>query len=72
VARVGSGLPFMVRVWKISPKNMRFFNFFPFGSKKIALGWVKVGSASYLLRVKSKLGSCQGPFILVWEENEVT
>jgi len=32
----GSGLPFMVWVWigKISPKNVKFFNFFPFGSKK--------------------------------------
>jgi len=39
---VGSGQPFMVWVWilKISPKNVKFFNFFPFGSKKIALGWV--------------------------------
>jgi len=34
VARVGSGQPFMVcvRIWKISPKNVKFFNFFPFGS----------------------------------------
>jgi len=29
-----------VRIWKISPKNVIFFNFFPFGSKKIASGWV--------------------------------
>jgi len=42
VARVGSGQPFMVwiRIRKISPKNIKFFNFFPFGSKKIALGLV--------------------------------
>jgi len=42
VARVGSGQPFMVwvRIRKISPKNVKFFNFFPFGSKKIASGRV--------------------------------
>jgi len=42
VARVGSGQPFMVwvKIQKISPKNDKFFNIFPFGSKKIALGWV--------------------------------
>jgi len=33
VARVGPGQPFMVWVWKIFPKNVKFFNFFPFGSK---------------------------------------
>jgi len=40
--RVRSGQPFMVwvRIWKISPKNVKFFNFFPFGSKKIASGRV--------------------------------
>jgi len=37
------------------------FNFFSFGSKKISSGWdkstrVKGGSASYILRLKSKLG----------------
>jgi len=39
---LGSGQPFMVlvRIRKISPKNIKFFNFFSFGSKKIALGWV--------------------------------
>jgi len=33
VTRVGSGQPFMVwvRIRKISPKNVKFFNFFPFG-----------------------------------------
>jgi len=37
VARVGPGQPFMVWVWiwKISTKNVKFFNFFPFGSKNI-------------------------------------
>jgi len=42
VARVGSGQPFMVwvRIRKISPKTVKFFIFFPFGSKKIASGQV--------------------------------
>jgi len=30
-----------VWIWKISPKNVKFFNFFPFGSKKISSGRVK-------------------------------
>jgi len=36
VACVGSGQPFMVWVWiwKISPKNVKFFNFFTLGQKK--------------------------------------
>jgi len=39
----GSGQPSMVWVWvwKISTKNVKFFNFFPFGSKNISSGWVK-------------------------------
>jgi len=64
---LGSGQPFMVwvRIWKISPKNVNFFNFFPFGSKKLLRvrsesTRVKAGSASYLLQVKSELGSGQG------------
>jgi len=64
--RVGSSQPFMVWVWiwKISPKNVKFFNFLPFGSKKsLRVGSestrVKGRSASYLLLVKSKLGSGQ-------------
>jgi len=38
LTRVGSGQPFMVwvRISKIFPKNVKFFNFFPFRSKKIA------------------------------------
>jgi len=53
-----SGQPSMVWVWiwKISPKNVKFFNFFPFRSKSTR---VKGGSASYLLRVKNKLRSGQ-------------
>jgi len=41
--RVGFGQPFMVWVliWKISPKNGKFFNFLPFGSNKISSGRVK-------------------------------
>jgi len=46
---VGSGQLSMVRVWKISLKNVKFFNFFP-------LGQVKGGLASYLLLIKSLLG----------------
>jgi len=38
-ARVGSGQPSIVWVWKISPKNVKFFNFF--GVKKMSSGWVK-------------------------------
>jgi len=43
LTRVGSGQQFMVlvRIWKISPKNVKFFNFFPFKSKIIALGRVR-------------------------------
>jgi len=64
VARVGLGQPFIVWVWisKIFPKNVKFFNFFPSVKKKLLrVGsestQVKAGLASYLLRVKSKLGS---------------
>jgi len=56
LTRVGLDQPFIVWVWiwKISPKNVKFFNFFLFGSESTR---VEGGSASYLLRVKSKLGS---------------
>jgi len=37
----GLGQPSLVWVWKISPQNTKFFNFFPFGSKKISSGRVK-------------------------------
>jgi len=69
---LGLGQPFMVVawIWKISPKNVHFFNFFPFGSKKSLLVWsksaqVKGGLASYLLSVKSKLGSVQSPSLVM-------
>jgi len=62
--QVGSGQPFMVWVWiwKISPRNVKFFIFFPSGQKKslwvgLESTRVKAGLASYLLRVKSKIGS---------------
>jgi len=40
LTRVGSHQPSLVRVWvwKIFPKNTKFFNFFPFGSKKNLFG----------------------------------
>jgi len=67
----GLGQQLMVWVWisKISLKNVKLFNFFPFGSKKyLWVGskstWVEGGLASYLLRVKSKLGLGQGPSLL--------
>jgi len=43
VALVGSGQPSMVLAWvlKIFPKNIKFFNFFPLGSKTISSGRVK-------------------------------
>jgi len=43
LTRVGSDQALMVwvRIWKISPKNVKFFNFFPFGSKKITSGRVR-------------------------------
>jgi len=67
------GQPFLVWVWvwKISPKNLKFFNFFPFGSKKShqvksKSTQVKDWSAHYLLHVKSMLRSGHGPSQLVW------
>jgi len=54
--------PFLVWfwIWNISPIYPEFFNFFPFGSKKsLRIGskstWVKDGSASYLLWIKSMI-----------------
>jgi len=62
LGRVRSGGPSMVWVWKIPPQNVKFFNFFPLDQKKSL--WARLKStrfkgrsASYLLRVKSKLGS---------------
>jgi len=65
---LGEGQPFMVlvRIWKISPKNI---NFFPSGPKKsLRVGsksaQVEGGLPSYLLRVKSRLGSGKGPSLV--------
>jgi len=51
-----------VWIWKFAPKNVKFFNFFPSGQKKSLRvwsksTWLKGKSATYLLWVKSKLGS---------------
>jgi len=61
-----------VWVWKISPKNIKFSILFPSDQKKsLRVGsestLVKGGSASYLLRVKSKLGSGQSKPISILE-----
>jgi len=76
VARVGSGQPFMVwvRIRKISPKTSNFSIFFHSGQKKsLRVGLestrVKAGLASYLLRVKSKLGSGQDPSLVLYNWN---
>jgi len=42
VAQVGSDKPSLVWVWKISPKNPKFFNFCPSGQKE----YHQVGSKS--------------------------
>jgi len=67
---VGSGQPSLVWVRKISPKNHNF-QIFDLRVKKISSGQirskstqVKDGSDSYLLRVKSMLGSGQAPSLL--------
>jgi len=54
---------------KFPLNNTKFFNFFPFGSKKshqVDSKNIKDGSATYLLRVKSMLpgGSSQGPYLI--------
>jgi len=68
---VGLGQTYMVWVWiwKMSPKNVKFSIFFPSGQKiSLRIGSestrVEGGSASYLLQVKSKLGSGQGPSLV--------
>jgi len=60
LTRIGSGQPIMVwvRIWKISPKNVKFFNFFPFG-----LGQKVPGSkpGRPLIYCGSKVSSGRGP-----------
>jgi len=75
VALVGSGQPFMVwvRIWKISPKNVKFFNFFPSGQKNCFGSGRKVPGSKPgrpLIYCGSKVssgrvGSGQGPSLLV-------
>jgi len=59
---LGSSQPFMVWVWKIFPNYVKFSQHFSFVSKKSlrVSTRVKSGLASYLLQVKSKLGSGLG------------
>jgi len=64
-----SHLLFGLELGKFPLKMSNFSIFFPSGQKKLL--WVgsestrvKAGSASYLLRVKSNLGSGQGPSLL--------
>jgi len=67
--RLGQPSMVWVWVWKISPKNIKFFHFFTFRSRKsLRIGsestQFKGRSASSLLRVKSKLGSGQVPYLV--------
>jgi len=67
LTRVGSAIYGLVWIGKICPRNVKFFNFLPFRSKKISSGRIGGGLASYLLWVKSKLGSGrvgQGPSLV--------
>jgi len=56
MTQVGSGQPSLIRFGKF-PLKSQIFQFLPFGSKST---WLKGGSASYLLQVKSTLRSGQG------------
>jgi len=66
--QVGLGLPFLVWVWfwKISPKNPKYFNCFPIGSKKYR--WVE--SKSTLVKdrlapyLNAQVGSGQCPSLI--------
>jgi len=74
LTRVGSGQPIMVGVWiqKISPKNLKYFNFFPLRVKKNLLGLgekVPVSNAGRpLIYCGSKVSSGQGPSLPSSEE----
>jgi len=67
--RVRSGQPFMVWVWiwKIFPKYVKFFNFFPFGSKKSLRKVPRSEAGRPLIYCGSisKLGSAQGPSLII-------
>jgi len=61
VARVGSGQPFLVWVWKISPNNIKFSNFFHSGKKNCfesgqEVPWSKAGHPLIHCGAKSMLG----------------
>jgi len=56
--RVGSGQPSMVWVWKISPKNVKLFIFYPSGFFKQYPGQKRV---SLLFIAYARVGSGQGP-----------
>jgi len=51
VACVGSGQPFSVWGWKNSTKNPKFYNFFPWGQKKL----LQAGSKSARAKDRSSL-----------------
>jgi len=60
------GLSSLILVWKISPKNTKFFKFFPSDQKKSLWAGSKSTqvidrSTPFLLRIKSMLGLGQGP-----------
>jgi len=68
---LGLGQPSMVWVWKISPRNVKCFNFFHFRSKKS----LPAGSKSTRVKggyFKSKLRSGQGPSLGQDLSSEVT
>jgi len=52
VARVGSGQPSMVWVWKISPKKVKFFNFFPSGQNLFGSGQKLPNESPYGLGIR--------------------
>jgi len=55
LGQVGSGQVW-VRIWKISPKNIKFFNFFPIGSKKSLWVRSKAGRPFIYCGLKACLG----------------
>jgi len=65
---LGSGQPFMVWVWKISPKNVKFFNFYPLGQKNLFGLSQKVPGSKVdqpLIYCGSKVSSGQGPSLML-------
>jgi len=66
MTRVGLGQQFMfwVWIWKIPPKNVKFFNFCPLGQNKSLRVGSKAGWPLIFYGVKSKLGSGQSPSLI--------